>query len=165
MSSAWNTSHAKDLIQSFSTVRGGLLPALHGLQEEFGYVDEAAIPLLAQAFNLSTADVFGVITFYHDFRRTQPGRHTIQVCRGEACQSMGGEELLADIEQRLNVSVHGTTSDGEFSLEQVFCLGNCALSPSVMVDQRLYGRVTPERFVALAQGTRAPGTRAQEIQS
>lgn len=155
MTSEWNASRATTLIQAFSSVRGGLLPALHRLQEEFGYVDDAAIPLLAEAFNQTTADIFGVITFYHDFRRAKPGRHTVRVCRGEACQSMGAEALMADIQKRLNVSVHGTTSDGEFSLEQVFCLGNCSLSPSIMVDERLYGRVTSERFEALAQGARS----------
>ncbi len=160
MTSEWNASLAKTVIEPFATVRGGLMPALHKLQEEFGYVDDAAIPLLAEAFNQTTADVFGVITFYHDFRRHAPGRHTIRVCRGEACQSMGSEALMADIKKRLNVSVHGTTSDGEFSLEQVFCLGNCALSPSVMIDEKLYGRVTTDRFDALAQGCVSGGARS-----
>ena len=152
MQHAWDDDRANEIIDGFKAVRGGLLPALHAVQEEFGYVDDRVMPVLAKTFNLSNADVFGVITFYHDFKRTRPGRHTIKVCRAEACQSMGSEQLLADIKKRLNVELGGKTADGEFSLEQVFCLGNCALSPAIMVDHMVYGRVTGERVEAIVKG-------------
>jgi len=140
--SAWDSAKASTIIDQFKSVRGGLLPALHALQHDFGYVDDSAIPLLAQAFNQSKADIYGVITYYHEFRRAKPGRHVITVCRAEACQSMGAERLLDDIKKRLKVDVGGKTADGQFSLEQVFCLGNCALSPAIQVDGAMHGRVT-----------------------
>ena len=155
MKQAWDDIRANAIIDGHKTVRGGLLPTLHALQEEFGYVDDAAMPVLAKAFNLSPADVFGVITFYHDFKRTRPGRHTIKVCRAEACQSMGSDDLVADIKKRLNVEMHGKTADGQFSLEQVFCLGNCALSPAIMVNEKVYGRVTGERVELIVKGMRS----------
>ena len=155
MQQAWDDVRANEIISGFKTMRGGLLPTLHALQEEFGYVDDTAMPVLAKTFNLSQADIYGVITFYHDFKRTRPGRHTIKVCRAESCQSMGSEELLADIKKRLNVEMHGKTADGQFSLEQVFCLGNCALSPAIMVDKTVYGRVTPERVDTIVKGIRS----------
>jgi formate dehydrogenase subunit gamma len=151
---SWNSDRANTIIEQFKTVRGGLLPALHALQHDFGYVDDSAIPQLATAFNQSNADIYGVITFYHDFKRSRPGHHTIKVCRGEACQAMGAEELIADIEHRLKVEVGGKTADGEFSLEHVFCLGNCALSPSVQMDETLHGRVTIERIESLCREAR-----------
>ena len=155
MSEQWDTARAVEIISQFTSMRGALLPVLHALQEEFGYVDETVIPDLAKAFNLSRADVHGVITFYHDFKRTRPGRHTIKVCRAESCQSMGAEALIDDIERRLGVTMGETTADGQFTLEQVFCLGNCALSPALMMDKTVYGKVTPERFDAICQRTRS----------
>ena len=155
MQHAWDIESARTIIDDYKVVKGGLLPALHALQEHFGYVDDSALPDLANAFNLSNADVYGVITFYHDFKRTKPGKHTIKVCRGEACQAMGSEDMLADIKKRLQVDVGGKTADGEFSLDQVFCLGNCALSPSVMVDKDLYGRMSADRVETLCQELRS----------
>jgi formate dehydrogenase subunit gamma len=155
MPKSWEALRASTIIDQFKDVRGGLLPALHALQEEFGFVDDSAIPVLATAFNQTSADVFGVITYYHDFKRTRPGRYTIKVCRGEACQAMGAEELIADIKRRLKVEVGAKTADGEFSLDQVFCLGNCALSPAVMVDHTLYGRVSADRMDKICKGLRA----------
>ena len=125
---------------------GALLPILHGVQDALGCVPPEAVPLIAQGLNLSRADVHGVISFYHFFRETPPGRHTIRLCRAEACQSMGARGLEAHAKQRLGIDFHGTTGDGAFSLEAVYCLGNCACSPAVMIDGELYGRVTPERF-------------------
>jgi formate dehydrogenase subunit gamma len=123
---------------------GALLPILHALQEEFGYVDKGAVPLVAEALNLSQAEVYGVISFYHDFREAPPGRHVLRICRAEACQSMGCEALVRHVENRLGVRVGETTDDGSFTAEAVYCLGNCALSPSAMLDGRLYGRVSPQ---------------------
>jgi formate dehydrogenase subunit gamma len=126
--------------------RGALLPILHAVMDEMGYVDPAAIPILADELNLSRADVYGVVTFYHDFRQTPPGRTTVRICRAEACQAVGAAELADRARNRLGVGFGETTTDGAVTLEQVFCLGNCATGPSVQVDDRLYGRVTPERL-------------------
>jgi formate dehydrogenase subunit gamma len=136
---------------------GPLIEILHAIQGELGFIPEGAVPLLAEELNLSRAEVHGVITFYHFFRRHPPGRHTVQVCRAEACQSMGGARLEAHAKQRLGVDFHETTADGAVTLDPVFCLGNCSCSPAVMIDGELHGRVTPERFDALVanlQGSR-----------
>jgi formate dehydrogenase subunit gamma len=126
--------------------RGALLPILHAVMEDMGYVDPAAIPVLADELNLSRADVYGVVTFYHDFRQTPPGRRTVRICRAEACQAVGAAELADRAQKRLGVGFGETTTDGAVTLEQVFCLGNCATGPSVQVDDRLYGRVSPEQL-------------------
>ena len=128
---------------------GPLIEVLHAIQARLGYVPPAAVPLVADGLNLSRAEVHGVISFYHYFRSTPPGAHTVSVCRAESCQAMGGEALAAHARRRLGVDFHQTTPDGRFSLEPVYCLGNCACSPAVMIDGRLHGRVTPERFDAL----------------
>jgi formate dehydrogenase subunit gamma len=125
---------------------GALLPVLHGVQDALGYVPPAAVPVIAEALNLSRAEVHGVISFYHYFRESPPGRHTLHMCRAEACQSMNQRGLEAHAKKRLGVDFHQTTANGAFSFEPVYCLGNCACSPAVMVDGELYGRVTPERF-------------------
>jgi formate dehydrogenase subunit gamma len=117
---------------------------LHALQDEFGYIHEEAIPLVAEALNLSKADVHGVVSFYHDFRHSPPGRHVLRICRAEACQSMGCESLVDHVENRLGIKMGQTTSDQSFTVEAVYCLGNCALSPSAMLDGRPYGRVSPQ---------------------
>ncbi|MPZ98666.1 MAG: formate dehydrogenase subunit gamma [Dehalococcoidia bacterium] len=145
----WDDERARRLIEAVAHLPGALLPVLHSLQDEFGYIDDAAIPLITDALNVSRAEVVGVIHFYHDFRTAPPGRHTLRVCRAESCQSMGSQALAAHIEERLGTPMESTTADGEFTLENVYCLGNCALSPAVMLDGRLYGRVTPERVDAL----------------
>lgn len=126
-----------------------MLPILNALLEEFGYIDDEVIPLIADALNLSRAEVVGVVHFYHDYRHTPPGQHILKVCRAEACQAMAGDALAAYLEQRLGVEMGGTTIDGSITLEPVYCLGNCALSPAIMVDGALHGRVTPERADAL----------------
>ncbi|HEX5206647.1 MAG TPA: formate dehydrogenase subunit gamma [Steroidobacteraceae bacterium] len=131
---------------------GPLLEVLHAIQAELGYVPPAAVPLVAEELNLSRAEVHGVVSFYHYFRSTPPGAHTVSVCRAESCQAVGGEALAAHARQRLGVDFHQTTPDGRYSLEPVYCLGNCACSPAVMIDGQLHGRVTPERFDALLSG-------------
>ena len=125
---------------------GPLIEILHSVQAALGYVPSDAVPIIAEVLNLSRAEVHGVVTFYHFFRETPPGRHTVSICRAEACQSMGADGLVEHAKRRLGVNFHETTADGTFSLEPVFCLGNCACSPAAMIDGRLYGRVTPERF-------------------
>lgn len=128
---------------------GPLLEVLHAIQAALGYVPEDAVPLVAQGLNISRAEVHGVVTFYHYFRRTPPGKHVVSLCRAEACQSMGADALAEHVKSRLGVDFHETTTDGQFSLEPVFCLGNCACSPAAMVDGELLGRLTPERIDAV----------------
>lgn len=140
---------ATAVVQEFKNQPGALISALHKLQETFGYVDEAAMPMLAKLFNLSRAEVHGVTSFYHDFRRSKPGKYTIKVCQAEACQAMGSEALSAAIKQLLGCDFHETSKDGNFSLEKVYCLGNCACSPNIMVDKQTYARVTIESFKKL----------------
>lgn len=140
----WDAERALARIQKLENLPGALLPILHALQEEFGYIDDAAVPLIAEALNISEADVTGVIGFYHDFRRTPPGRHVLNMCRAEACQSMGCDRVIRHVENRLGTRLGQTTGDGNFSLGAVYCLGNCALSPAVMLDGKLYGRVSSE---------------------
>jgi formate dehydrogenase subunit gamma len=143
---------ARERMREFDGVPGGLMPMLQAIQDEFGYIDKGLIPLIAEAVNLSRAEVVGVIKFYHDFREEPPGRHTLQVCRAEACQSMGCDALAGHLRDRLQVDFGETTSDGAVSLEAVYCLGNCALSPAVMLDGRLYGRVTAAVADRLLEG-------------
>ena len=127
-------------------VQAPLMPALHALQHHAGYIDAAHIPLLADTFDLSVAEVHGVITFYKDFRTAPPAGPTVHVCRAEACQSMGANELVGMIERFLKVKLGQTTADGAITVEAAYCLGNCAVGPSLLIDMQLKGRVTPERF-------------------
>lgn len=128
---------------------GALLPIFHEIQDVVGYVPADALPEIARALNLSRAEVHGVLTFYHHFRDSKPGRHVVQVCRAEACQSVGSEALAAHAERVLGCGFHETTADGQFTLEPVYCLGQCACGPAMMIDGQLAGRVTPQRFDAL----------------
>ena len=121
-----------------------MLPVLHALEDEFGYIDKAAVPLIASALNISKAEVHGTISFYHDFRASPPGRHVLKMCRAEACQSMGCDQLIDHVEARLKARLGETTADGSFTLDAVYCLGNCALSPAVMLDGKPYGRVSTQ---------------------
>jgi formate dehydrogenase subunit gamma len=143
------TETVSSIIARLKDVPGGLLPILHAVQDALGYVPSAAVPLIADGLNLSRAEVHGVISFYHYFRETPPGRHTIHLCRAEACQSMNQKALEAHAKEKLGVDFHETTANGAFSFEPVYCLGNCACSPAVMIDGELYGRVTPDRFDAI----------------
>src|SRR4249920_1033837 len=137
------------IVARLKDLPGALLPVLHAVQEALGYVPSAAVPAIAEGLNLSRAEVHGVISFYHYFRETPPGRHTIHMYRAEACQSMNQPALEAHAKKALGVDFHGTTANGTFSFEPVYRLGNCACSPAIMVDGELYGRVTPERFDAI----------------
>ena len=125
---------------------GALLPILHAIQDRLGYVPETAVPIVADVLNLSRAEVHGVVTFYHFFRTKPPGKQTLYVCRAEACQSMGSRALENYARKKLGVDFHETTADGRFSLEPVYCLGNCACSPAVMIDETVHGRVTPQKL-------------------
>jgi formate dehydrogenase subunit gamma len=134
------------LAQSKAAEPGALLPILHAIQDKVGYVPESAVPIVAEVLNLSRAEVHGVLTFYHFFRTHPVGKHVVYLCRAEACQSMGARDLERYAREKLGVDFHGTTADGRFTLEPVYCLGNCACSPAIMVDETVYGRVTPERL-------------------
>jgi formate dehydrogenase subunit gamma len=125
---------------------GPLIEVLHGVQAALGCIPHDAVPLIADALNLSRAEVHGVISFYHHFRSTPPGRHVVQICRAESCQAVQGRVLEEHARRRLGVDWHGTTADGAITLEPVYCLGNCACSPAVMIDGEPHGRVTPGRF-------------------
>lgn len=135
-----------DILARLKDEPGPLFPILHAIQDELGYVPDAVVPDVAKALNRSRAEIHGVITFYHHFRRHPVGKNMVQVCRAEACQSMGCTSLEEHAKETLGIDYHGTTDDGQFSLEAVYCLGNCALSPSIRVNDDIVGRVSKERF-------------------
>jgi formate dehydrogenase subunit gamma len=139
------------IIASYASQPGPLLPILHAIQEHLGYIPPEVVGRIAEGLNLSRAEVHGVISFYHYFRQHAPGRHVVQLCRAEACQAMNCEATEAQAKQSLGVDYHATTADGKFTLEAAYCLGNCAAGPSMMIDNKLYGRVTPARFDELVK--------------
>ena len=132
---------------------GALLPILHAIQDALGYVPAESVPAISKALNLSRAEVHGVISFYHYFRDTPPGKHTIHLCRAESCQAMGGKQLENHVKSRLGIDFHETTADGKFSLEPVYCLGNCACSPAMQIDEEIFGRVSANCFDAVVKET------------
>ncbi|WP_257388714.1 formate dehydrogenase subunit gamma [Tahibacter caeni] len=136
-------------IDACRALPGALLPLLHAVQDSLGYVPAAALPLIAQALNLSRAEVHGVVSFYPHFRAAPPGRHVLQLCRAESCQALGAAALETRARQRLGIDYHATSADGAVTLEPVYCLGNCALSPALMLDGELHGRLTPQGLDAL----------------
>lgn len=148
----WDADGIRAIAKRHSGREGPLLPILHDIQHEYGCIPRAAVPVVAQALNLSRAEVHGVVTFYHDFRYEPSGRHTVQLCGAEACQSTGCAATADHARRRLGIGFDGTTADGAVTLRQVYCLGNCALGPAVMIDGELHGRVTPQRLDALLAG-------------
>lgn len=151
---AWDREKVLGIITALKHKPGALMPILHGIQDSIGYVPDDAVPLMAEALNLSRAEVHGTITFYHHFRTTPPGRHKLEICRGEACQAVGASALVAHAKKTLGVDFHETTTDGAVSLEQVFCLGNCACSPSIMVDGEVVGEVSADNLDAIVDSLR-----------
>lgn len=129
------------------------MPILHAVQEAFGFVPDPVVPMIAESLNLSRAEVYGVVTFYHDFRREPPGRHVIKLCAAEACQSMGSAQLAEYAEERLGVEMGETSPDGRVTLEPIYCLGLCACAPSAMIDGRLVGRLDRETIDELVAET------------
>jgi len=144
-----------DACRRLKSLAGPLLPILHEVQSVLGYIPKDAVPLIASELNLSRAEVHGVISFYHYFRNALPGKHVVHVCRAEACQALGAGELEAHAKETLGIDFHQTTADQAISLEPVYCLGNCSLGPSIMIDKHLQGRVSPERFDRLMAKVRA----------
>jgi formate dehydrogenase subunit gamma len=137
------------------TSAGPLIPILHAVQEQLGFVPKDAVTIIARELNLSIAEVHGVVSFYHYFRQDSGGRHVVHLCRAEACQSVGATAVEAHAKRTLGIDFHGTTKDGAIRLEPVYCLGNCALGPSIMIDDQLHGRVSAQRFDQLMQSARA----------
>jgi len=146
--SAW-LSAVDRIVAGHADQPGALLPILHAIQGELGFIPPEVVGRVAEGLNLSRAEVHGVISFYHYFRQHRPGRHVVQLCRAEACQAWQGEATEAHARACLGVDYHGTSADGAFTLEAAYCLGNCAAGPSMMIDDKLYGRVTPERLERL----------------
>jgi formate dehydrogenase subunit gamma len=150
-----NTLTAEELekieshILAHKAVPGALMPLLHAIQDDIGYVPESIYPKISQALALSVAEVHGFVTFYHHFRTHPVGKHVLQVCRAESCQAMGSEKLEAEIKAKLGVDYHETTADGEITLLPVYCLGNCACSPAVMMDDDVYGRMDAQQVAEL----------------
>jgi formate dehydrogenase subunit gamma len=144
-----STALVRDIVATHRGQRGALLPILHAVQEALGYIPPEAIPVLADELNLSRADVHGVVSFYHDFRSAPAGRTTVRICRGEACQAVGAERLVNHLRETRGMSLGETTLDGSVTVEQVFCLGNCALGPAAQVNGRLRGRLDEARLSAI----------------
>jgi formate dehydrogenase subunit gamma len=145
----WSEARGAEIIAEHAGLEGATLVILHALQEAFGYVPEPAIPMVASALNLSRAEVHGVFTFYHDFRKEPAGRHVLKLCRAEACQAAGGDALAARAEAKLGIAIGNTTPDERVTLEPIYCLGLCATAPSAMLDGRLVGRLDEARLDAL----------------
>ncbi|MHB8189965.1 MAG: NAD(P)H-dependent oxidoreductase subunit E [Ferrimicrobium sp.] len=152
---AWSIDRVMEIVDLHREKRGALLPILHDLQDAFGYIDSRAIELVAVELKLSQAEVLGVVTFYKDLRMEPSQASLVRVCRGESCQAMGAERLAAHAKASLAIDFGETTTDQEIALDQVFCLGNCALSPAVSVDGVLFGRVGEDRFDTLIAQTRS----------
>jgi formate dehydrogenase subunit gamma len=145
----WNEARGAEIIAEHDHLEGATLVILHALQEAFGHVPEPAIPMIAQALNLSRAEIHGVFTFYHDFRHEPAGRHVLKLCRAEACQAAGGDALAARAEAKLGISIGNTTADVRVTLEPIYCLGLCATAPSAMLDGCVIGRLDEARIDAL----------------
>lgn len=151
----WSEERTVEIVFEHLALEGPLMPILHAIQHAFGHVPEEAIPVVARELNLSRAEVHGVVTFYHDFRRELPGKHVLKLCRAEACQSMGCERLVERAEERLGIGCGDTSADGRVTLEAVYCLGLCATAPSAMLDGRVVGRLNSNRLDQLLKEAQA----------
>ena len=151
----WDLAEAANLVTARAREKGATLPILHDLMGRFGYVDKAIVPVIAEALNLSKAEIHGTISFYHDFRDHPPGRRTIKVCRAEACQSRGALAVHEALTRKLGIDWHGTTSDGAITIEPVYCLGLCTCAPAVLVDEEPVGNVDIDSLDALIAEARA----------
>jgi formate dehydrogenase subunit gamma len=143
---SWDRIAVVAIVRALKQQPGALMPILRRIQDDLGWVPPECVLLIANELNLSRAEVHGVVSFYHDFRHEPPGRNIVRICRAESCQAMGAVALADHARRRLALDFGGTSADGNFSLEAVYCLGNCACSPAVVINGELLGRVTPERF-------------------
>ena len=151
----WSEERTRAIVANHAHLEGPMMPILHAVQDTIGHISPAHVARIARALNLSRAEVHGVVSFYHYFRQHEPGRHVVHVCRAEACQAMHCEQTEQHARRELGVDYGGTSADGLFTLEAAYCLGNCAAGPTVMVDETLYGRVTPERLAAILEDWRS----------
>lgn len=148
------TARIEEILDAHEGMEGSLLPILHAIQSAFGYVPQDALPVIAKRLNLGKAEVHGVMSFYHDFRENPAGNHVLKLCRAEACQSMGSDRVAAYAQNKLGIEWHETTTDGQITLEPVFCLGLCACAPAAMVDGKLVGRVDEAAVDKMIAGVR-----------
>lgn len=148
-------SRTMAIVDELKGLEGPLLPILHGIQDEFGYVPREALPVIASELNLSRAEVHGVVSFYHDYRSAPAGRHVLKLCQAESCQSMGSDAVADRFRQLLGIDFHETTPDGSVTLEPVYCLGLCACSPSAMLDGQVIGRIDDDRIEEIMAEVRA----------
>ncbi len=151
MTVKYDSAIATEIINNYGAAPEMLVQILVAFVERYSYISEEAMRQIAQELNLSRAEVYGVVNFYHDFRTQPPGKHRVKICQAESCQAMGSRELTLHAERKLGVSLSETTEDGALTLEPVYCLGNCACSPAVMIDERLYGRVDADKFDQLIE--------------
>jgi formate dehydrogenase subunit gamma len=145
----WDADTARGVIAPLASEPGALLPMLHALQETFGYIPEPAEPMIAETLNISRAEVHGVVTFYHDFRHEPAGRHVLKLCQAEACQATGCDALAARAEEKLGIKMGETSADGRITLEPIYCLGLCSVSPAAMIDGRIVARIDEKKLDAL----------------
>ena len=146
LDSVQTSQRIEEILKAHKGLEGALLPILHAVQAEFGYIPQEILPTIAKDLNISRAEVHGVVSFYHDYRETPTGRHVIKLCRAEACQAMGADQVAAHVQKSLGVDWHGTTADGAVTLDPIFCLGLCACGPAAMVDGKLIARVDVARM-------------------
>ena len=146
MKGTYDKAAASELLQEFGAAPEMLVQILNAFVDKFSYISEEAIRQIADEVNLSRADVHGVVSYYHDHRTKPAGKRLVRICQAESCQAMGSDALTAHAEKSLGLQMHSTSDDGEITLEPIYCLGNCACSPAVMIDNRVYGRVDASRF-------------------
>ncbi|MBK4733948.1 formate dehydrogenase subunit gamma [Noviherbaspirillum pedocola] len=151
---AASNAAVRQIIEARRAMSGALLPILHDIQHALGHIPADAVPMVAEALNLSRAEVHGVISYYHHFREQPAGRHVVQICRAEACQARGADALVAHAKSALDCDFHHTSADGAVTLEPVYCLGHCAVGPNIAIDDALFARVSPQRFDMLVAGKR-----------
>ena len=151
----WNVERASEIIARYRHLKGAGLPILHALQETFGCVPDEAVPLVAEALNLSRAEIHGTVTFYHDFRKEPAGRRVLKLCRAESCQAAGGDALAARAEEKLGVAMGETTLDRRVTLEPVYCLGLCHSSPAAMLDKHVFGMLDEAKLDQLVKEAQA----------
>lgn len=151
---SWNAATVVAVIDACKSMPGAMLPILHGIQEAVGYIPPDAIPMIADELNVSRAEVHGVITYYHHFRQQPAGKRLIRLCRAEACQARSADALVAHAKAVLGCDFHQTTTDGEVTLEPVYCLGQCAVGPNMTIGDELHARITPQKFDALINAER-----------
>lgn len=152
MAIKYDKAIASEIIKQFGAKPEMLVQVLHAFIQRYGFISEEALRQIAHELNLSRAEVHGVVSFYHDFRTTPPGEHVVRICQAESCQAMGSRTLTRHAEEKIGTELNTTSDDGRVTLEPVYCLGNCACSPAVMIDEKVYGRVDAAALDRLLDG-------------